>query len=224
MLHDAVLLGSRIFHEDEPLRDYYEAYFRDEGFSLVDEPERLDGARAARLIQFVNQWRTHYQATTPQLRDALKAVLPELCMLRDEAFLDVDLARPCNGPWTVGDVIERVFETVASCGRRYESTGASKILHMVHPRLFVMWDSAIAAGYATGRSGRDYAHDFLPLVQLVARRAVDEYERSRSALAGDAVSALCACGHTMARVIDEYNYAEFTLSRREVWVTELLNG
>ena len=36
--------------------------------------------------------------------------------------------------------IVRLFDTIARCnGGRYESTAASKVLHVVNPKLFVMW-------------------------------------------------------------------------------------
>ncbi len=224
MLYEAILLGSDTFHATEGLGRHYDEYFRDEGLALVERPERLDEGRAARLITFVNQWRTRYQATPTQLAGALRTVLPDLCALRDETLLTVDLTRRSDGVATVADVVERAFDTVARCGRRYESTGASKILHMVHPRLFVMWDNAIAAGYAAAYLGvgqslkkaADYAHAFLPLVQLVALRAVKEHESTRSAPIDEAVATLTACGHTLAKVIDEYNYVKFTLRSPEL--------
>ncbi|MDA8216643.1 MAG: hypothetical protein M0Z94_03405 [Dehalococcoidales bacterium] len=177
MLYDAILLGSRVFHTGEPLGWHYDSYFRDCPSPLLDDPEGLDIGRVHRVIEFVNQWRTHYQSSPEELLAGLRQVMPDLCALGNETCLRVELGRQCNDSETVGAVIERIFQTVATCGRRYESTGASKILHVIHPDLFVMWDNAIAAGYAAGhpdaggyrKTAQDYACRFLPRVQLVIR-------------------------------------------------------
>ncbi len=112
-----------------------------------------------------------------------------------------------------------MFETIASSGSRYESTGTSKILHLLYPPLFVMWDSAIRGGYAVnGRSG-DYAERFLPRIQREGREAVDSYIAERKAGPSTAVrelEKLCG-GRTFTKLIDEYNYCKFTLRVDELW-------
>ena len=35
-----------------------------------------------------------------------------------------------------------------------------------------------------------------------------------------AIDFLCGCGHSLAKVIDGFNYAKFTLKREEVWRAE----
>ena len=151
----------------------------------------------------------------------MQAVLPDTLLLDDQDILRVDFTREFKGQ-TVGRLIEGIFETVAACGRRYESTGTSKILHMINPRLFVMWDDAIRGGYAVRRGKScDYARHDLPRIQKLARRAVDEYATAHGGSEREAEGALCACRDTLAKVIDEYDYAKYTLSKEEVWFTEL---
>jgi hypothetical protein len=229
VLYEAILLGSQIFHSGESRVSYYDAYFKIAPVWLVNEPERLDLARADELIGFVNRWGTRCRIKPRHLKAALERVLPELSALRGESLLHIDLAQQVRGTGTTGGVIERVFHAIASAeGSRYESTAASKMLHLIHPQLFVMWDSYIAWGYAAARSStegraRDYARCFLPRVQRIARRAVEEYRSAHSATEEQAVQALCSgcrCPPTLAKVVDEYNYVKFTWNDERVWQAE----
>lgn len=220
MLAEAVLLGSRIFHEEEPAGAFYDAYLRSHPVPLVDSPEDLDLSYAQDIRTFLNQWRTHYQGPAQRLESALRTVLPELAAVRDASILDADLERP-DTMGSVGSSARRVFEAVVAVGPRREVTGAAKVLHMLHPRLFVMWDSAIACGYAVpSRTAEDYVTRFLPRMQRLARLAVAQYARAHGVSESAAVTALCRCGHSFPKVLDEYNYAKYTLSSDRVWDAE----
>ena len=119
----------------------------------------------------------------------------------------------------VSEAVGSRFETIAGSGSRYESTATSKILHVLHPPLFVMWDSAIRGGYAVDRSSGDYARRFLPRMQRQASEAVDSYIRDGEAEPAAAVEALekrCG-GRPLTKLVDEYNYCKFTLRRDELW-------
>lgn len=230
MLYEAVIMASHIFHEDGPLGSFYDDFFKDCPISFLEHPEALGLQEVRRIIEFLNQWRTRYRASPEQLHAALHSVLPELSPLRTEDLLHVDLDRPLHGPETVSRAILRAFDTVAGCGQAKETTAASKVLHLLHPHLLVMWDNRIAPGYAAVRSdnsgilyktGEDYTYGFLPRVQLVARRAVAECQNALRCSEERAVEGLCLCRHTLAKVIDEYNYAKYTLKRDEVWITEM---
>ena len=117
--------------------------------------------------------------------------------------------------------IAGMFKTIATCGSRNETTAASKILHSLHPGLFVMWDAAIQLGYAVSGSGEDYAKRFLPRMQRIAVIALEQIAAAQGLTRETAVETLTRCGHTLAKVLDEYNYAKFTMKRAEVWEAEL---
>jgi len=119
----------------------------------------------------------------------------------------------------MSEAVGLVFEKIAACGSRYESTGTSKILHVLCPPLFVMWDSAICGGYAVDGRSSDYAKRFLPQMQHEAREAVGSYiadGRAGPAAAVRELEKLCG-GRTFTKLIDEYNYCKFTLRVDELW-------
>jgi hypothetical protein len=219
MLHDAVLVGSRLFHELESRADYYDLYFRDKKTGLWESPETITLGEIERLVLFLNQWASHYENSPTQqtrLLSAVRKTFPFLEAVKDSTLQTIDL-----GDASVRGLISGAFQEIASCGTRYEATATSKILHTIRPELFVMWDSAIQFGYALRGTGEDYAERFLPRIQKLASRAVDEYSRAYKVPEDRAVRGLTKCGHSLAKVLDEYNYTKFTLKSDEVWDAEL---
>jgi len=229
MLHDTILAGSRAFHATGDAPSYAEAV-RD-GAWTAQRLGAIGTVDAARLIRLANQWRTRYpNSPTSQeaLRAALASVAPLLQALVGQTLLDHDAERgiAAGGP-TVGQAIDRVFCAVAQANGRTDLTAASKFLHVVNPELFVMWDAFIRAGYGLTRAPRDgtpppsdYARVFLPRMQQLARCAVATLAHERGTTPGQAVRALCVRGQTLAKLIDEYSYAKFSLRSAEVWDAE----
>jgi hypothetical protein len=120
---------------------------------------------------------------------------------------------------SVSGAVAFIFEKIANSGGRYGSTATSKILHVLYPPLFVMWDAAIRGGYAVGSHSCDYAGRFLPRIQREAKEAVDSYIAERKAGPSTAVrelEELCG-GRPLTKLIDEYNYCRFTRSLDELW-------
>ena len=105
---------------------------------------------------------------------------------------------------SVRAVIRRSFNTSQGIGAR--PVTASKILHVVNPGLFVMWDRRIIRNYHVDDTADGYANCFLPWMQRLVKDAIcqimDEDRTSRE----DAVRSLTPCSHSLAKVLDEYNF------------------
>lgn len=211
MLHEAIRRGSEFFHSHPDLWDrFYTSYLRDKNQAKWDSGA-IDEVDAKRLILFLNQWSTRYQTSAAGLTVAVNSVLPHLNQLRDVDLLTIDFSLKYGGCGIAGDLVADSFDAIARAGHRYESTGASKIMHMISPNLFVMWDARIRVGVgvlAFG-DGSAYSRRFLPKMQEWARDAVADCVRERNVSEAEAVHLLCPCGHTLAKVIDEYNWARF---------------
>lgn len=219
MLYEAILVGSRLFHDLEPRAAYYDQYFEDKHTELWKNAEAITPVEVERLILFLNQWASHYENSPAQrqkLLGAIRKISPIIEALDGFTLLTASLSEPA-----VRRDIACAFDTIASCGSRHEATAASKILHTIRPDLFVMWDSAIKLGYAVAGSAEDYGQRFLPRIQKLAWRAISEYSQAQDVPASVAVGALTGCGHTLAKVVDEYNYSKFTMRRDELWDAEL---
>jgi hypothetical protein len=199
--------------------------------SLWESPERLTEDEAVRLIHFVNQLATRSSFDAGKLRRAYVEVFPVLQDLKRMKLYDLRPSQPLGQHGTVLEQIKTVFETVANCSevnslgqQRYESTGASKILHTWLPDLCVMWDAAIAAGYGTynDRKAEGYSTKFLPRVNHESSEALQTFIADNGGTRADAAAALSNRAEDgrfrhLTKLIDEYNYVKYTLSDPELW-------
>ena len=149
----------------------------------------------------------------PAIRCALQKILPEMSKLRGKTILDVDL---CDR--NTSELICRSFKRLANFGSSNEATGASKMLHIIYPDLFLMWDRAIRSGYG----GYDWIWytDFLRRMQRLANLAVEQAMNERCCSRDQAIKLLTCGEHTLAKTLDEYNYVKFTLNDDSVWKKE----
>ena len=210
MLYEAILLGCEKYHQAPySYDDAYREYRNDRDEDKWSNPKTLDYSEVDRLILFVNQWGCmmprEAHDNVERLREGLKRQIPGLDRLKDYTLLNVELDEATR------KLIAESFHAVANAGCRFESVATSKMLHAaVNPELFVMWDNCIMHGYEiTYGNGRAYAHHFLPKMQLLARESMRQARDSQ-------VEPYPPAGHTMAKVIDEYNYVRFTLRNKEV--------
>ena len=223
MLYEEIRLGCRMYHQrDERGYDgYYARYIADKDQTKWDNPDRLDENEVKRLVHFVNQWGTMMPGndkTIRRLLNNLTIAVPRLNTLRGTTLLDV------NFDETTKQMIAECFGTIASSAIKKHGTtitipvGASKMLNAaINPNLFVMWDRKIQLAYGLNGTGHDYAHEFLPGMQEAAKRVVNEVMDNENLSRADAVQSFterCEKNNSLAKIIDEYNYARFT----KVWI------
>ena len=109
---------------------------------------------------------------------------------------------------------------------RKNYTGASKIMHVLVPELFVMWDDTIRCAYGCRvtsemEAGEKY-FKFLKRAQRVARDVVDSYRIENSCSVREAERRirreLYEGGfYTIARLLDQYNFQRYTKGADELW-------
>ena len=232
MLYQAIRAGSEQYRSDPSLNCSNKAYRKllccDMDHSKWRDPPTLDRDEVGKVRDFVARtWKTrNMQAKSEHLLPALKKVLPKLNKLRGKTILDVCLDESIDGK-SIADVICSSFKGIANCGPpskrngrpNNEVTAASKILHIVNPELFVMWDSAIIRGYG-GYNRRLFYADFLRRMQLLANYAIEQVKTECGLTREDAIESLTCDGHTLAKALDEFNYVKYTLNDDSVWQTE----
>ena len=227
MLYEDIRRGCTRYHQGKDGYAYdkaYANYFEDKNQAKWDNPDTLDLAEAGKLLAFLNQWETLMPARLTDFQSALKKATAELTPLMDKSILDLDLNELSIGDAEDADKIRSIFLTVAKCGGdSIEATATSKILHTINPHGFVMWDRKIREHYAQPLLGkktpnigeaaaREYACRFLPAMQLIAKRAIEQVMAAENHDSrDDAIKSLTPCGNSLAKVIDEYN---FVISRR----------
>ena len=220
MLYQEIRQRCRMYHE----RDGYSydatlaRYIADKDQAKWDNPDNLDYAEVERLVDFLNAWKTMMPSndeTIKRLLNNLKTAVPCLNTLRSETLLDV------NFDETTKQMIAKCFDIIAGSGIRRDgvyvtvSVGASKMLNVaINPELFVMWDREIQFGHDIRINfGSAYAHVFLPKMQRIAKQAVNEVMIQENLSRADAIQSFtdhCEKKNSLAKIIDEYNYARFT--------------
>ena len=153
--------------------------------------------------------------TMQRLLNNLAKAVPHLNTLQNATLLDVKLDQATK------QMIAGCFDTIAKFGIKKgsvsnEAVATSKILHAaINPKLFVMWDNDIQERYIPKHlinTGDGYARVFLPRMQVIAERAVDEVMRNENLSCTDAIQSFtehCEKKNSLAKIIDEYNFAKF---------------
>lgn len=187
------------------------------------EPDNPSYEEAAILLSFANGWSSRMQRKADDVRRALDEIQPNLDTLKDETLLDVCLDKEKR------ELICSSFKTLAYCNakRRNESTGASKMLHIINPKLFVMWDGAIRSGYicklkrGLEKENWIWYTEFLQEMQNLAKQAIREaMEQEKKHSHDQAIELLTGCRHTLAKALDEYNFMKYTKEFGSVWKAE----
>lgn len=91
--------------------------------------------------------------------------------------------------------IKQIFRALAKI-KGVDSTGASKLMHIKVPKVFVMWDYRIRQHYGFRKGDADEYFAFLKLMQKLFANA--KHPR---------------CNRTLAKLIDEHNYNTITLPK-----------
>lgn len=226
MLYEAIRLGSEIYRCDLGLSRDNDAYddFMKEGIVRWKwrQPSSLDEKEVQKARAFVNgPLRARMQASASHILCALQKILPDLNKLQGKTILDVDLDERIDEE-CANHLVERCFDELAYCGPRNEATGASKIMHIVNPNLFVMWDSAIRGGYGESEYAQTRYANFLRRTQRLAKYAIEQVMEKEGLSHDSAIDSLKCHGrsHSLAKILDEYNFVKFTRNSDCVWKKE----
>ena len=183
-------------------------------------PEKPSYEEAAILLSFANGWSARMQCKVDDVQWAIEKIQPYLDALKGKSILDVCLDERNR------ELICRSFKVLAGCNRkgRNEATGASKILHIINPKLFVMWDGAIRTGYicklGKTNEGWIWYTEFLQAMQNLAKCAIDQVVCECGVSYSEATESLTCSGHTLAKTLDEYNFMKYTKTCGSVWQAE----
>jgi len=197
----------------------YQEYMGKYGANLLPAPQAFDRNRAQDLIDLANKFGARMHMEPTQLAASYQRVHGSLSTLASLRLESAALDQPLGTGETASDLAEEVFDSVAKCAQSEYSAGTSKMLHALLPQFFVMWDNAIAAGYASPMSGHGYAFTFLPRVLKELEEAIVTYGRKYLATKSEAAAALAKLGgdRPLSKLLDEFNYAKYTLSVNELW-------
>ena len=174
---------------------------------------RCSASDIKRLLAFLNKWlsRLSYKKMTPILLESVPEAITTLRDLATSSPVDDGL-----DDWNSTLVSRAVDRIMADKG--VGATVASKILAVVNPELFVIWDREIQKAYFprhhpdTFGSGDRYARflsDMSEAAKSIRQDAVDRYGSADPASHLSKTLGLTP-SYTLAKFIDEYNFLTIT--------------
>ena len=161
------------------------------------------------LFNFIKSWDRFFRCNIELFQKKYPKILSIVEKLKDERIEDTKFTDELK------ENVRDIFDLVANCAldNRYESTGASKILHTILPNFFVMWDKKIKDNLVGGgRLGAVYAFRFLPRMQSELNKAIETCIEDKWMKREDAISHIRTQTNeaTLPKLIDEYNYMKIT--------------
>jgi len=215
MHYKKLLKAHELFYSGEYRAEEYDKYVTQKDWQTWKGPILSDN-EITKLWDFILKWDFHFKGDEGKFKQIYQEIYPVIQALEGKRIEDANFDDE-----KLKEAICEVFDKVVRCPRehRHEYTDASKILHTILPNLFVMWDENIR--YAIlGKvivDGEDYAYHFLPLMQKELKEAINTYMEENNSNSEEAIKKISEqCdGKTLAKLIDEFNYTQYTL-RKEV--------
>jgi len=134
-----------------------------------------------RVIKFLNRWKSRLKKTwllVDAIIDAHHDSIPYIHALQSECLWELDLDKELkikNDSLKTSGAITFVFKRFRDIGYHLRETAASKLLHMINPNLFIMWDKKIAEAYNVSRTPTGYTYEFLPIMKEKANQVINSY-------------------------------------------------
>ncbi len=111
------------------------------------------------------------------------------------------------------EVIEEIFKNFQSVVKH---TSSSKIMHMINPNLFVMWDEKIRNNWGCSSNARGY-FNFLIRMQLELDELISDYARVKGFSKNKGIVGLLnelngriGQKYSITRWIDVYNWTKYS--------------
>ena len=209
MMHYKKLIeADRLYYEVENRAFNYDGYLSQKDWDSWLKPN-LPSFEVKKLFNFIRSWDRFFRGDPELFQKTYPQILAIIEKLTNERIENTEFTDELKKD------IRDVFDLVANCAldNRYESTDASKILHTILPKFFVMWDKEIKDNLLGGGGlGAVYAFRFLPKMQSEVNEAINICMKDRIFKRQDAIDYIRknTNNKTLAKLADEYNYIKFT--------------
>ena len=179
----------------------------------------------SKAIRFLNEWAcrldsAYFGEIADGMKEAFNQVNPLIALVENETLEDINFRaiKSVGGKeFDHFEIIHSIFAEFCGIGYRFRWVAASKTLHQILPKLFVMWDNPICEKLGLDLTTRSYVHDFLPLMQREANEAIRTCMEDQHCAHDVAIHsivekcrAICGYDKTLAKLVDEYNWLKYT--------------
>ncbi len=218
---DELIEGCRKFHEMEP-RDI--AYVVSNALVSKNPSDRYYILAGAKI--FLLTWNAvYYQRLEEEVKQKLESEILDayeqsrnmLNELKNEKLETLDLNNT-----HIADIIKECFR-IFSSKKSIGITGASKVLHLINPKVFMMWDNRIKAAYhkihPSYKKRKEPVEEcyleFMKTSQEIIRSLLEKlsyeeiWEKHLSFLDKNFVNAF-PLKEPLTKMLDECNYMKFT--------------
>ncbi len=175
-----------------------------------------------KIIGFLNKWHCRL-AVTDELAERIKLaheqMIPFLTALESETLEDFEFQKEkeVEGKrFSIEKILTKIFDCFSNIGYNFKGVAASKLLSLINPNLFVMWDTPICQAYGirspTEPYYRDkmYVPDFFHLMKRKANDVIVSYIDENKCSRKEAIEAInhLKKGRPLAKLLDEYNWVK----------------
>jgi len=172
--------------------------------------ENIKKEDAEMMLKFLNVWKCRIdKKILPKLYQALLKTRGNFKLLKDKNLENVSLEE-------IKRIISSIFNNLKL--KRINATAISKIMHIINPNLFVMWDEEIRKGYGFYNNSVGYMN-FLKKMQVEIQEILVTFCKEHKINGGQAEERIYRMCHndkrTLLKLIDEYNYTIFTRKKLE---------
>lgn len=176
-----------------------------------------------RVIGFLNSWHCRLPVSdklAERIKEAYKKSTPFLNALESETLEDINLEEKKNidgNEYTNQEIMRKVFTIFCSIGHNFRGVAASKVLSLINPNLFVIWDTSIADAYGLRGSSDPYVRDqqyvstFIPRMKEMANCVINSYIGEKKCSRKEAIEAINNFRkyRPLAKLLDEYNWMKY---------------
>ncbi|MDI6771767.1 MAG: hypothetical protein QME77_04185 [bacterium] len=210
----------------------YQALMRNAIFvgALRTTPNGVIDADVQRYLLkgYLNAWKTRVknsQQSASAIKGSINNMLPWLSALARLSIKTVLLQNTLvvNGQQcTVADAVESCYRMLRTTGHRIGATATGKILHILNPELFVMWDKPILAHFTSTNGIGDSPQGYRAFLQQMNQDAAAVQQSFSTATLTPPAQAGCTPeaylsqhmnynpAKTMAKFLDEFYWVTVT--------------
>ena len=163
------------------------------------------------LIRFLELWGMRQSATWIDPQELAEAINrnADLIASFNQTLIETDIDKRANDVKQVFSQLEKV--------KNLGPTGVSKVLHLVNPKFFVMWDGKIAKNYQVQRDPEGYLK-FMAKMQKIGKDIVVKCSKKYSWKDPELELTRKYGKKPLTKLLDEYNW----LKTRK-WLNQLLS-
>lgn len=153
--------------------------------------------KAEHIKQFLKDWNPRVRFKFEELEAAIEEVKPTLQTLSTFSIHNIDLR-----------------EKIKESGLTWHNTNASKVLHVLAPQIFVMWDQDIREAYGCYGNEEGY-YNFHIRMQMELNEIIMSYQKDYGCGREEAVKQICQRfyengAHPITKLLDIYNHEKYT--------------